>query len=390
MSGTLAIIKHKTIVVNALSARQGGGQTYVINLLLLAPREDNLDILVLSQDSLPLPSDRNDIRKFPCTWNVANPLLRTLWERLRLPALLNQVNADVLFCTGGSITCRPPARCKTVTIFRNMIPFDLEQRRRYRIGYMRIRNWLLKRVFLRSMERADLVICLSEYARGVLETQSQSISDRTTLIPHGIPSFFRRSPGSVAPKPAWLPAGEYALYASTIDHYKDQIEVIQAFAIVRRTQRSPENLVLVGPANTEYLQRVMREITRLGLDANVIVRKTVPYREMPGLYQNALVNIFASECENCPNILLEALASSRPMLVSNRPPMPEFAGDAAVYFNPRDPSDLASKLSWILANPNMMKDLAERAERRSRLYDWQSTANATWKAIENLCQAPTV
>jgi len=103
---------------------------------------------------------------------------------------------------------------------------------------------------------------------------------------------------------------------------------------------------------------------------------------MPAVYQHALLNIFASQCENCPNILLEALAAGRPVVVSNRPPMPEFAGDAAVYFDPQSPNELADVLASVLDDSAAMADLSAKAEKRAFLYDWKSTAMATWKAIE--------
>jgi glycosyltransferase involved in cell wall biosynthesis len=129
---------------------------------------------------------------------------------------------------------------------------------------------------------------------------------------------------------------------------------------------------------------VRAEICRLGLQNDVVMAGKRSYEEIPSLYHHALLNLFASECENCPNILLEAMAAGRPLLVSSRPPMPEFAGTAAIYFDPKSPVDLASKLVSVLDNSLWMSELAAKAKKRSLLYDWQSTARRTWDAIETL------
>jgi glycosyltransferase involved in cell wall biosynthesis len=142
--------------------------------------------------------------------------------------------------------------------------------------------------------------------------------------------------------------------------------------------------VLVGTESPEYGRKVRAEIGRLGLENDVLVRGQVPYMEMPGLYQHAVLNIFASQCENCPNILLEAMAAGRPVIVSNRPPMPEFAGDAALYFDPASPADLAEKLATVLDNPVYLGELAARAREQSLLYDWQSAARDTWNVLAAL------
>jgi len=122
----------------------------------------------------------------------------------------------------------------------------------------------------------------------------------------------------------------------------------------------------------------------LGLQNDIIVPGKIPYTELPGVYYYAKLNIFASECENCPNILLEALGAGRPLIVSNREPMPEFGGDAAVYFDASSPSDLADKISAIVDNENKIKQMSLKAMERSRHYDWCKTAGKTWKEIENV------
>lgn len=356
-----------------------------MNLLGHLPDTFAVEIFVLAPDSLSLPQKEN-IRRIPASRVTENPFMRAAWEYFHLPRLLKQLGADVLFCPGGIIGGRVPPNCKSITMFRNMLPFSRIQRRRYQPGYMRVRNWILRRVFLRSMLRSDLVICLSEYARTVLQEAARGRLQNTTTIPHGVSDSFRKSDSSALPKPNWLPVEGYLLYVSTLDHYKAQIEIIQAYALLKqRRKKTREKLLLLGPEYPPYGRRVRLEIKRLGLQNDVLIAGMIPYATMPAIYQNAVVNIFASECENCPNILLEALAAGRPVLSSNRPPMPEFAGTAAVYFDPKAPSELAEALASLLDDPSAMSELARRAVERSRSYDWQRSAMATWKAISEQC-----
>ncbi len=377
-------VRRRKVLLNALSARRGGGQTYVVNVLRFLPEEASAEVFVLAPHSLPLPTDRRNIKKVPVNWPVENPFVRAAWEKVYLPKLVRALKAEVLFCPGGIIGASLPPGCKGVTMFRNMVPFDPVQRQKYPLGYMRMRNWILKRVMLRSMLQADLVICVSDFARKVLEEHAHAPLKNTVVIPHGVNLHFGNSAGADLHRPGWLPAEDYLLYVSNVDFYKAQVEVVQAYALLKQRRETREKLVLVGPEFPDYARKVRAEIHRLGLKCDVLLTGRVPYDEMPGSYHHALLNIFASECENCPNILLEAMAAGRPLLVSNRPPMPEFAGDAAVYFDPRSPHELADKLASVLENPLRMKELAARAMERSLLYDWRRTARLTWKAIEEL------
>lgn len=367
------------IVVNALSARQGGGQTYVINLLESLPERSAAQIFVLAPDSLSLPLSKTNVTKIQVKGPVENPFTRAIWEWLYLPKLLKQLDADVLFCPGGIIGGRVPEGCKTVTMFRNMIPFSLMQRKRYGLSYMRVRNWLLERALSRSMAKADRVICISEFARRVIEQKVRGLPGKTIVIPHGINRIFRENH---QPRPAWLPAGNYILYVSILDVYKAQLEVVRAFARLKERRPTSEKLLLTGPDRSHYARKVRDEIERLGLQSDVVLTGTVSHNDLPALYRHALINIFASECENCPNIMLEALASGRPLLASSRPPMPEFGGDGAIYFDPSSLDELAVKLASVIDNPERLQEMSCRARERSLLYDWEQTARTTWDLIQ--------
>jgi glycosyltransferase involved in cell wall biosynthesis len=317
--------------------------------------------------------------------HTENPYLRAVWEFAALPRLIKQLKVDLLFCPGGSVGRRIPKGCKVATTFQNMMPFDLRQRRKYPLGAMRLRNWLLEKVLFSSMLRSDLVIFISEYAKSVIAARAKERHLRSVVIPHGINPVFRKGPAPL-PRPGWLPEEGYFLYVSTLDVYKAQLEVIEAYSILKRIRKTPEKLVLVGPEYAAYADMVRGAITARGLTNDVLVIGNVPHEDLPAAYQNSLANIFASETENCPFILLEALGAGRPLFVSSRPPMPEFGGDAVVYFDPSRPEELASRLEKVIGDVVMMESLAELAFERSLKYQWDHTATRTWEAFQALTE----
>jgi glycosyltransferase involved in cell wall biosynthesis len=262
-----------------------------------------------------------------------------------------------------------------------MLPFDETARRKYPPGYMRFRIWILNRVIRNSMAKADLVIFISEFARDLISKQIPGVSNKSVVIPHGVDPCFQVTQKS---RPSWLPPGDYLLYVSMLDYYKAQIEVIRAYALLRQKRFTMEKLILVGPEQPSYGRMVREEIERLNLKDDVLLAGAIPHGELPFLYQKARINIFASECENCPNILLEALSVGCPSLVSHRPPMPEFAGDAVVYFDPSEPEDLAVQLASLLDDEAKLRDLSGRAKIRSLRYDSTTAMSSTWKAIQAL------
>lgn len=368
------------IVINALSARLGGGQTYLKNLLAYLPEQADLDILLYAPAGLRLPEDPR-IRRATTFWPTENPLLRAVWEKVALPSVLRKEKAQILFCPGGILATAVPAGCKTVTMFRNMMPFDPVVLQRMPFGLQKIRNWILKRVMLRSMAAADLTIFISEYARGVIEGLIEVKNSVT--IPHGISSRFRTTK-KVIDRPSWLPNGEYLLYVSRFDVYKHQMEVVQAYTKLPTDLRNRYKLLLVGEIDSIFSEKVKLFIDNKKLQNSILILGGIPYDVLPNLYHYAKINIFASSCENCPNILLEALGAGKPVLSSSVMPMPEFGVGAVEYFNPIDPEDLAGKLIMVLRDEARMKSLGSMAHYRSLDFEWSVTSLKTWASMMSL------
>ena len=368
------------IIVNALSARLGGGQTYLKNLLAHLPVQPDLEIVVYAPASLRLPEDPR-IRRGITRWPTTNPLLRTLWEKFTLPRILLVERAHILFCPGGVVATRAPDDCKVVTMFRNMIPFDPEALARIPPGLQKLRNFMLKRVMLRSMTNADLTIFISQHARQVIETLTSV--RKSVTIPHGINAAFRTH-GQIVQRPNWLPESEYLLYVSRFDVYKHQLEVTKAYAALPPDLRSRYKLLLVGEADNALARAVSDLAQKSGLENQIDIVGPIAYAELPAAYHHAAVNIFASSCENCPNILLEALGAGRPVLSSAIMPMPEFGGDAAGYFDPTDPTSIRGEMIRVLYDEPLRHELAAAAVRRSADFDWVKTSRTTWQSIADL------
>lgn len=372
------------IFINALSARRGGGKNYVQYLLDNYPSSFGNEIVLVAPDELSIPIGRNNITRLNINQLIyKNPFFRRFWEFFLLPKLLIKMKVDVLFCPGGLFGGRVPRNCKLVTTFQNMMPFDLEQRAKYPLGYMRFRNWILEKQLLKTMINSDLVIFISDYAKSFIIKKSKNLIYKSVVIPHGVDPIFIRNPNKKLILPSGFPK-EYILYISTIEFYKAQIEVIESYAILKKRNKNIPKMILMGPEYKPYGKLVRKAIIQNKLQNEVLLKKAIPNKDLPSLYQNALINIFASMTENCPLILLEALASGRPLVVSNYQPMPEFGLDAVEYFNPSKPEELSYLLGNILDNKDLADKLSYKALRQSSHFDWRVSAKKTWAAINSL------
>ena len=373
------------IFINALSARLGGGQTYLLNLLKHVPQDIDLKVYVLVQPSFnlgDLPSNVTILNEE----KLENPWKRVIWEETRLIECLKELKIQLFFSPGGLLPKRLPGNILTVVTFQNMLPFDRLQRSKYPYGYRALRDWLLERGLSSAMRSADFVIFISQFAKRFVHEKLRDMHGENAVVPHGIHPCFRVDKSAPLARPSWAPIGNYFLYVSWIDHYKAQLEIVDGFRLYRE-QGGQGQLLLVGAEYKPYGDRVRQKIKTFGLEAFVKLIGNVAHEELPAAYQNAQINIFASFTENCPNILLEMMASGRPALVSNWGPMTEFGGEAVEYFDPSRPEDFAKNLRSLVDNSERQCNLGDAGIKQVSNYTWEQASFMTWSVIANVGQS---
>lgn len=377
--------KGLVIGIDATNLRRGGGVTHLIELLSAAePEKHGIARVVVfggRQQLAKLP-DRVWLEKINPPELDSGLFKRTLWQRFRLADSARASACDVLFAPGGSYSANFHP---VVTMSRNMLPFEWAELRRYGWSGLALKLLLLRWVQSQTFHRVDGMIFLTEFARqGVLKVTGPLSAD-TTIIPHGLNSRFQIAPKAQQPISAYSHAKPYrVLYVSIIDQYKHQWHVVEAVADLRQ-EGIPVTLDLVGPAYPPALARLQETLSRLDPEGSwARYHGPIPFEALHQYYAHADAGLFASSCENMPNILLETMASGLPVACSNRGPMPEVLGDAGVYFDPEQPHDIARALRELLDSPQFRTELARASYERAQQFSWQRCADETFKFLASV------
>jgi glycosyltransferase involved in cell wall biosynthesis len=206
------------------------------------------------------------------------------------------------------------------------------------------------------------------------------------IVPHGIGSRFflpprrQRAVGEFTPeRPCRI------LYVSIVDLYKHQWHVADAVSRIRAAG-VPVTLELVGPLG-RGAARLRQTLDRVDPDrAFVRVLGALTHEQLPARYAAADLGVFASSCENMPNILLEGMAAGLPLACSSKGPMPEILEDAGVYFDPEDPDDIAHAIRRLIDSPELRAQSAEAAFRKARGFSWERCAHETFAFLASIVQ----
>lgn len=363
--------------IDAFNLSRGGGITHLVELLRAAdPHRYGFEKVILWGGGATL--SRVDER--PWLEKVREPLLdrglpfRVFWHRILERRRARMACCDIVFLPGGTASS---GFSPVVTMSRNMLPFEWRELLRYGWSWITLKLIVLRWAQAASFRKADGLIFLTEYARKVVGEVARLNGGKAITIPHGIsPRFFhppRKKYKDVfsTDNPCRL------LYVSIISPYKHQWHVVEAVAKLR-AEGLPVVLELIGPSDVgiERLQRTIRAVDP-GHDF-IFFRGAIPYESLEKHYAAADIGLFASSCENMPNILLEGMAASLPMACSNMGPMPEILGDAGEYFNPLDPEDIARALRRLIESRDLRFHHARAAFERSKRYSWERCSDDTF------------
>src|SRR4051794_27289833 len=193
----------------------------------------------------------------------------------------------------------------------------------------------------RVVRRASTVVCVSEYLRSELELKLPLARGKTEVVDSGVDleRFAAADAADARRALGWDGDGPFLVCVGSLTARKNVVALADAFARLGRGQ-----LAFVGDGPL-----------RAQLEGRPGVRVTggIPHTEVPSWLAAADVVCQPSLIEPLGQVLLEALASERPVVATKIGGPPEFVPpEAGVLVDPTDPDALARALEQALALPD--------------------------------------
>jgi glycosyltransferase involved in cell wall biosynthesis len=179
---------------------------------------------------------------------------------------------------------------------------------------------------------------------------------------------------TVAPRAVDTGGRPLLLTAAAKRPHKNLIALLEALALLPPATRP---LLVLPGYPTPHEDELKARAAQLSLDGDVRFLGWVDDAEMEGLYAAATAFVFPSLSEGFGLPLLEAMARGVPVASSNRPPMTEVAGDAALLFDPTRPRAIADAVARLLDDAELRARLRAAGRERVARFTWARTARET-------------
>ncbi len=357
-----------------IDARESGTSTgrYVDKLIEnLSKLKPELEVLVLAktpridflQHLAPnFKVDKSDYKEFGFGEQLG------LWRQLRWlkPDLVHFTMTQQPVLYGG----------KKITTIHDLTTLRFDNPAKHRAVF-KSKQLVYGGVIKRVARTADSIITPSEFVKKDV-AQYAKIAENKVYVTYEAADRINEPPRAV-PR---LEGKQFIMYIGRATPHKNLARLVKAFGLLRKAH--PElMLVFAGQMDANY-KRLERLVSDQRLAADVVFAGHVTEGELRWLYQNTAAYIFPSLSEGFGLPGLEAMAHGAPVISAKATSLPEIYGDAALYFDPRDVRDMATKIHRVLTDSKLRTSLVIKGRAQAVKYSWRRMAQQTLKIYENI------
>ncbi|WP_413167498.1 glycosyltransferase family 4 protein [Capilliphycus salinus ALCB114379] len=194
----------------------------------------------------------------------------------------------------------------------------------------------LQQMILKGLNQAQSVVCVSQKTQSDLLRLCSIKPEAVSLIYQGLNypySPMQSSQVEYYLERLGIPKNtQYILHVGANHWYKNRLGVLSIFEkLLPQYKLSKLHLVMVGKPFTPE----MREFIKThNLSQNIIELVDINPEDLRAIYSGAIALVFPSLQEGFGWPIIEAQACGCPVFTSNRPPLNEIGGQAAIYIDP--------------------------------------------------------
>lgn len=300
---------------------------------------------------------------------------RFIWNSWILPAFLRKNRLDI-YLTQYVTPFFIPSRTKIITIIHD-ISFNFFPQ------FIRKSDLLFLKILIPvSLRRADKIVGVSKFTADEISGYYKIDPQKVTWIHNAVSDdFLQLAEGGRyisddemrAVREKYHLPDRYILYVGTLQPRKNLPLLIEAYKTIKESKIGIK-LVLAGGKGHNYDMDIERTVRKYNMESDVILPGYIAEEDKAPLMKSAQIFCLPSLYEGFGIPILEAMSVGTPVVASDIPSQREVAGEAALFFDPRDPSELAQRIEILLENKEKRNTLIDKGKERVKIFSWRVSA----------------
>jgi glycosyltransferase involved in cell wall biosynthesis len=337
--------------------------------------EDMLRVYLKDKPMSDLPKKSNNV-----SYERVGP--RRLWTQIGLPFRLftEKKKPDIFFTPSHYAPRFSPVPVAIAVMDVSFLHFPETFAKK---DLLQLTNWTKY-----SIKKARVIFTISQASKNDILEKYHVPKDRVVVTYPGIRDITSLRPEVFSKhmtKTEFGIKGDYFLFVGTLQPRKNIVGLVEAFSKLLKEKKIPEDvsLVIVGKKGWLY-EEIVQAPEMYDVKNLVKFLEFVDDEDLPLLYKNAIAFVLPSLYEGFGLPVLEAMNYGCPVITSSVSSLPEAGGDAALYVDPKDVSDIASKMEKIYKDKNLRSEMIEKGKKQVTKFSWEKSAEKTLEVLREV------
>lgn len=306
-----------------------------------------------------------------------HPLLFIYWFEVAIKRALITYQADVFFSPDGYLSLK--SEIPQVGVIHDINfehnPQDLPP----------IVRWYYRYFFPKFAKKATHLITVSEFSKQDICKTYAIAPEKITAIWNGVSDQYKplSNEEKQAVRDEHTKGFPFFIFVGSLHPRKNVRRLIDAFLLFKENDENDKHQLLIVGA--EMWSRSLGYDNLPGyLRHHIHFKGHQSQDDLVRLLGAATALTYVPYFEGFGIPLVEAMRAGTPVLSGNQTSLPEVGGDAVLYCNPFDVSDISEKMKELAHSELLQETLRRKGLERSKLFSWDTASEKAWSIIKDV------
>lgn len=306
-----------------------------------------------------------------------HPVLWFIWFEWSVRRALVKYKADIFISTDGFLSLS--SKIPSILVVHDLAFEHFPQHLPFKFRYY------LQKFTPKFVRKATHTVTVSTYSKQDLVDTYHADPDKISIVYNGAHADYQ--PLSFEAKQEiknqYAQGCEYFVFAGALHPRKNVIQLLKAFELFKRRQRSNMKILIIGRFawNADEIKMALMNHP---FKNDVIHYDYMQVKELSKVIGASYALTFVSIFEGFGIPILEAIQCEVPSIVSNTTSMPEVAGNTAILVNPNSAEEIASAMIEMYKDENLRNRLIDATKTQVKKFSWDKSAKEFYAIVEKI------
>ena len=304
-----------------------------------------------------------------------HPVLWYWWFQVQIPRVLKKYKVDLFLSPDGYLSLTTKVKQLAVIHDINFAhrPKDLP--------------WLTAKYynyfFPKFSRRAKRLATVSYYSKEDIVRTYKLDPDKVDVVYNGVNTLYTPTTEleQQATRKKYTDGDSYFLYIGSLHPRKNICGLLRAYDAFRTTVEKPIKLVITGGGmfKTREIEKTYEGMRHKD---DVVFTGRLSTKDLHQVLGAALSLTFVPYFEGFGIPVIEGMSAGIPVICSNTTSLPEVGGNAVLYSDPYEVSQIKDAMVRVAEDADLRNELIEKGREQLKKFSWDKTAEQLWGSIQ--------